>query len=99
MEEGELAWYALQVFHGREERLEGELASEGWEVFLPRRWSEVADAEGRTHRRLVLGTRTRCSWTPRRPRPVGAAASGWSAARSRGLRGGWCATVTARTWC
>ena len=53
MDEGELAWYALQVFHGREERLEGELASEGWEVFLPRRWSEVADAEGRTHRRLV----------------------------------------------
>ena len=44
MDEGELAWYALQVFHGREERLEGELASEGWEVFLPRRWSEVADA-------------------------------------------------------
>ena len=25
----------------------------GWEVFLPRRWSEVADAEGRPHRRLV----------------------------------------------
>ncbi len=46
-------WYALQVYHSREERLSAELSSRGWEVFLPKRYVERADGSGRIRRVLV----------------------------------------------
>lgn len=57
MEEEGGAWYALQVFHGREEVQSSHLSLQGWEVFLPRRYEERPDASGRVRRRLVPAVR------------------------------------------
>lgn len=51
-EEEKSTWYALQVFHQREERVEHHLQSAGWECFLPRRHAE-RPAPGGVRRVLV----------------------------------------------
>lgn len=45
-EEETPAWYALQVFRQREERLEQCLRASGWECFLPRRYAERPASRG-----------------------------------------------------